>query len=577
VAIRALISRHFEELLGKVEAAASPHRYAVLRRKLVLIMVAVAVLPLAIMSLINFQQYQNSLSRELQNPMRVLLGKTRSAFEFFLAERTATVSFVAAAYSFKDLSDERELNRIFQVVKQKFEGFVDLGLLAANGTQVSYAGPYKLKGKDYSEQPWFNEVVFKGRYLSDIFLGFRHFPHLVIAVQHLAEDGSYWILRATIDTRQFDRLIASAGLEPDMDMFLVNRAGVLQTASLNYGKVLDKLPFEMPPTSYETSVRPFRDSAGRDLFMAYTYLPDTEYVLMALKPRSSALKTWYTMRTDLVAIFLAGVLFILVAAYKLMGLLIRRLQESDERRELALRQMEHTQKLSSIGRLAAGVAHEVNNPLAIINEKAGLMKDLMAMRQDFPDRDRYSGLIDAILRSVDRCRGITHRMLGFARQMDVKIENLDVNEVLRETVSFLEKEATYRNIALDMNLTDGLPVIASDRGQLQQVFLNIVNNAFAAVIDKEGKISVTTWEKDPETLGISIQDNGCGMNDETLKHIFEPFFTTKKGTGTGLGLSITYGIVKRLGGDIAVQSRPGQGTAFTIFLPRTAPDGVSKT
>ncbi len=574
---RQYISRHFDELLGKVEAAASPTRYAVLRRKLVLIMVAVAVLPLSIMSVINFEQYQNSLSRELQSPMRVLLNKTRSAFEFFLAERTATVSFVAAAYSFEDLADEHEINRIFQVVKQKFEGFVDLGLIAANGTQVSYAGPYKLKGKDYSEQSWFNEVIFKGRYVSDVFLGFRHFPHLVIAVQHLTEDGSYWVLRATIDTRQFDRLIASAGLEPDMDMFLVNRNGVLQTTSLNYGKVLERLPFEMPGATFETNVRTFTDPEGRDLFMAYTYFPETEYALMAVKPRTSALKTWYTMRTDLVAIFLLGVLFILVAAYKLMGVLIRRLQESDERRELALRQMEHTQKLSSIGRLAAGVAHEVNNPLAIINEKAGLMKDLMGMKADLPDKERYTGLIDAIIRSVERCRGITHRMLGFARQMDVKIENIDVNEVLKETVSFLEKEATYRNIELAMNLADPLPFIASDRGQLQQVFLNIVNNAFAAVADQEGRISVTTWEKGPDTVGISIQDNGCGMNDDTLKHIFEPFFTTKKGSGTGLGLSITYGIVKRLGGDIAVQSKPGQGTMFTIFLPRTAPDGASKS
>ena len=126
-------------------------------------------------------------------------------------------------------------------------------------------------------------------------------------------------------------------------------------------------------------------------------------------------------------------------------------------------------------------------------------------------------------------------------------------------------------------LAETLPLIASDRGQLQQVFLNIVNNAFAAVPDQEGRIAVTTWEKDPETVGISIQDNGCGMTDETLKHIFEPFFTTKKGTGTGLGLSITYGIVKRLGGDIAVQSKPGQGTMFTIFLPKTTPDGACKT
>jgi len=112
-----------------------------------------------------------------------------------------------------------------------------------------------------------------------------------------------------------------------------------------------------------------------------------------------------------------------------------------------------------------------------------------------------------------------------------------------------------------------LPRINSDRSQLQQVFLNLFNNALAAVADG-GFISLTTWEKDLDTVGVSIQDNGCGMSDETLKHIFEPFFTTKKGKGTGLGLSITYGIIKRLGGDISVDSEQGVGTTLTITLPK---------
>jgi two-component system NtrC family sensor kinase len=114
--------------------------------------------------------------------------------------------------------------------------------------------------------------------------------------------------------------------------------------------------------------------------------------------------------------------------------------------------------------------------------------------------------------------------------------------------------------------------IASDRGQLQQAFLNLLNNAFAAT-DDGGTVSVVSWEKDIDTVGVTIQDTGHGMSEDTLKHIFEPFFTTKKkGHGTGLGLPITYGIVKRLGGDIEVQSKVGQGTRFTIFLPKKLSD-----
>jgi two-component system, NtrC family, sensor kinase len=197
------------------------------------------------------------------------------------------------------------------------------------------------------------------------------------------------------------------------------------------------------------------------------------------------------------------------------------------------------------------------------------MRDLIEFTPNFPDREKFLSLTDSIVQSVERCRAITHRLLGFARRMDVQVEVLELNEVLREVMGFLEKEALHRNIDVRLQLAGDLPRIASDRGQLQQVFLNILNNAFQAV-DDGGFVTITSWDRDFNTVGVSVQDNGKGMSEETLKHIFEPFFTTKKGSGTGLGLSITYGIVKKLGGDIEVHSKEGQGTTFTVFLPKQA-------
>jgi len=211
--------------------------------------------------------------------------------------------------------------------------------------------------------------------------------------------------------------------------------------------------------------------------------------------------------------------------------------------------------------------------MAIINEKAGLIKDLIECREGFPDRDRFISLTDSILHSVDRVRGITHRLLGFARRMDVKFEMLSLNDLLKEVLSFLEREAFLRRIDVRLQLAEDLPKISSDWGQLQQVFLNILNNAFEAVEDG-GKVVVTTWVPNPETVAASIRDNGKGMSQETMRHIFEPFFTTKVGYGTGLGLSITYGIVKKLGGDIQVESREGEGTTFTVVLPLEARGGA---
>jgi two-component system NtrC family sensor kinase len=165
--------------------------------------------------------------------------------------------------------------------------------------------------------------------------------------------------------------------------------------------------------------------------------------------------------------------------------------------------------------------------------------------------------------------------LGFARRIEVQFEILDLNEVLKEVIGFLEREALYRNVMIHLHLADDLPKISSDRGQLHQVFLNILVNAIAAV-DDGGEISITTWDLTPDRVAAAIQDNGHGMSEETQKQIFEPFFTTKKGYGTGLGLPITYGIIKKLGGDIQVQSQEGQGTTFTVYLyknPKTVSGG----
>lgn len=554
------------------EEGSTRKRYSLLRRNMIILMILVTIIPLFFMALVNYHQYQTTLRDEIVNPMPVLVNKTKHSFELFLAERLSAVSFIASAYSYEKLTNEAELNRVFRAMKREFGGFVDLGLIDESGAQVSYVGPYDLKGKNYSEQSWFHETQVRGGYVSDVFMGFRGFPHIVMAVLNSSESSRGWILRATIDTDRFHDLIGSMGLDARTDAFLINKRGVLQTSSKWYGAVLDKLPFALPPPSFEANVLEVKDPDGRDMFMAYTHFAHAPYILVVLKPKGAVLHSWYTLKSELFFLFVTSVLVIFLVVFKLTDLMVRRMRECDERREAAFREIEHTHKLSSIGRLAAGVAHEINNPMAIINEKAGLMRDLIDLKPEFPDREKFLALVNAVLQSVHRCRSITHRLLGFARRMEVQIEVLDLNEVIQETATFLEKEALYRKIQIKLQLDLSLPRIASDRGQLQQVFLNILNNALAAVADG-GQITVTTRQGDEESNVVVIQDNGCGMSESTLQHIFEPFFTTRKGKGTGLGLPITYGIVKKLGGDIEVQSQEGVGTTFTITLPQKAGEG----
>ncbi|MFC2085030.1 ATP-binding protein [Bacteroidota bacterium] len=545
----------------------SPERYRVLRRNLIILMILVTVLPLSFMAAINYYQYQKSLKAEIINPLNVLTNKTKRSFELFLEERQSTVRFIASAYSYKELSDTKTMNFVLGVLKKEFEGFVDLGLIDRDGIQVSYAGPYTFLGKDYSQQSWFHEVLVEDVHISDVFMGYRKFPHIAIAVLNLTNEGNSWILRATIDTKKFDALIATMELDHQSDAFLVNNQGILQTNSRFYGKLLEPCLLSIPKGGYGTFVSEEVDNEDRDIFVAYSHFVEPEYTLVVVKPSSLILKTWFTFRTEIFFIYMGSLIIIVLLVFKLTDIQVNHIKEADEKRELAFREIEHSQKLSSIGRLAAGVAHEINNPLAIINQKAGLMNDLISGGIDFPKKTKFIELTDSIIKSVDRCSTITHRLLGFARRMEVEYQELDVNDIIKEVNGFLEKEALHRNIEVELELYEDLPHISADRGQLQQAFLNILSNGFAAVQDG-GHITIRTWEQDETTIGIFFQDNGCGMSEEELNHIFEPFFTTKKGYGTGLGLPITYGIIKKMGGTIKAQSEHGEGSIFKIYLPK---------
>ncbi len=561
------------EVLNPEGDEAIEGRYKRLRRNILFLMLVVSLVPLTIMAVINYNEYQRTLRREMVEPLRGLASKAAHSLDLYLDERLSAIRFLAYAYSLEELSNENNLKHVFWALSSQYRGFVDLGLIDEKGIQIGYCGPYNLKGKNYSDQAWFHETVLKGVYVSEVFLGYRRFPHVAIAVKRLKENGRFWIVRATIDTKRFEDVIYSMDLDPSSDAFLVNSKGILQTSSRLYGKVLGKCPLNISLPAVGTQVITAKGPNGEELMVAYAPLSHADYVLLVVRTGASVLRSWYSLKKEMLIVFLLGILGIIIASLRLTNLMVKRIQAADIRREAAFRELQHSQKLSSIGRLAAGVAHEINNPMAIINEKAGLMKDLLETCGEFEYKERFSTLLDDILKAVDRTKTITHRLLGFAKRMEVRFEELQLNEVIKEVLGFLEKEALYKNVEIRLQLDENLPRIYSDRGQLQQVFLNLLTNALEAVEEK-GLITITSWQDGPDRVAVSVQDNGRGMSKETMEHIFEPFFTTKREYGTGLGLSITYGIVKKLGGDIHVTSQESVGTTFTVFLPLRSKDAM---
>jgi two-component system NtrC family sensor kinase len=542
--------------------------YRTLRRSVVVATATVALVPLIITTAINYVQYREALQAEAVQPMARLTLNTKRSLELFLSERRSALTFLVYERPFSDLCSEQSLMRMISNLNRSLEvgAFVDLGVIDDRGDQLCYSGPYELEGRNYLDQDWFHEVARLGTYTSDVFLGYRNLPHFAIATRHDRDDGGFYILRATIDADMLSEQILTAGLNPNDDVFLINRDGILQSPSRRYGEILH--PFPMPVPHFSPSVEDIEivDSQGEKVFMSSAYIASSPFILIHVKPAREAMGRWFSLRSELIGFLLVSAALILGVVLWGSGLLIRRMREADERRTALYHHVEYSNKLASIGRLAAGVAHEINNPLAIINEKAGLVLDLVKVDPDIKQQDRLVAAVDSILKSVQRCKKVTHRLLGFARHMDVTTETIDLESLLREVLGFLEKEAEYRDLKVSFEIQPELPTITSDRGQLQQVFLNILNNAVSAV-SQGGKIGIEIAREGADRVAVTVADDGVGIPREHLERIFEPFFTTKEGSGTGLGLSITYGIVKKLGGEIRVDSTVGEGTRFTVALP----------
>jgi signal transduction histidine kinase len=550
------------------DALVSQRRY---RRILITSVAAVslvAILPLLIMTGLNYYQYQQAFRAELTRPMVRFTANGKQSLESFLSERLSALELVIRERPFRDLRDAEQLNRVLVNMKQSFGGFVDLGVIDERGIQISYAGPFRLAGKNYRDHDWFHDVGVRGVHISDVFLGYRNLPHFVLAVQRDPVMGPEFVLRATIDTEVINRLVRSlaASLRPSGDAFIINSEGVLQTPSRLYGSVMERPPLPALPYSTDVEVIELEDDNGEPLIVSYVQIERSPFTLVLLSPRGMMQGGWVSLRRELLGFLAISIVLILAVVVGGSTYMVNRARDSDLKRAALYHKMEYTNKLAAIGRLGAGVAHEINNPLSIITEKGGLLKDLLTMSEEVPPKEKLVDLVQSVLKAADRCGGITHRLLGFAKHMDVQRETINLDVLLHEVLGFLEKEASYRNLRVDFNYPEEPPTIVSDRGQLQQIFLNIINNAFAAVEDG-GHIEIGIERVRADAVAVTIADDGVGIPADQLTHIFDPFFTTKKGAGTGLGLSITYGIVQKLGGQIGVKSKLGEGTTFTVTLP----------
>jgi len=547
-------------------------RYTSLKIRIVLIDVLLSMVPLFIVITISYFWFQKILKDDFYKQLNWEIQNTKQTIEFFVEERLSVLRFITSSYTYEQLSDQKLLTETFARFKKEFGGLVDFGIIDSGGIQRSYTGPYNLAGKNYSTQEWFQEVIIRSYYVSDAFTGYRKIPHFAIAIKReIPEKGTFWILRATINIDTLQKYVNTFNLRSNDDIFIINQERILQTPSKFHGDVLEKYTAHMTIPGQEILIQELQTSGDDCKICGFATIKHSPWILVTVIRSTPYARIPSIFRNELFFITLGSILLGLIFTIVMANTVVNRIRLSDHEREEAIAQSEHAGKMASIGRLAAGVAHEINNPLAIINEKAGLMKDLLELSENLEQyKEKFIGLISGISDSVTRCTTITHRLLGFSRRMEISQDAIDINDAVQEVIGFLEKEILYRNIHLELNLQKNLPKIITDKGQVQQVILNIINNAMDA-LKENGHINFTTYAKDDKFIGVAIKDNGSGIPKENLKHIFEPFYSTKeKGKGTGLGLSISYGIVQKLGGTILVESEINKGTTFIIEIPINA-------
>ena len=551
--------------------------YRSLTRKMILTIMIVSFTPLILVGSIILYRFHVSYHEKVEAHLQELVLKHKQTIDSFLKEKLGDIRLQAETFCFEELKDASFLQDRLDMLQQSFGPvFVDLGVVNSQGLQVAYAGPFRLGEALYFEADWFKKAMKTRYFISDVFLGLRGLPHFIVAVRDNWM-GDPWILRATIDFVAFNDFVKNIRIGETGFAYILNREGKFQTKPF-FDITQKNEPYrdflkikEDDPRKVHTVER--KDDSGKMIIYVASFLKDGDWLLVYQQNHRDAYMDLYRTIILAITIIVFGAFGIVFAALFLSKRMVNRIAMADREKEMMDKQIIETAKLASVGKLAAGIAHEISNPVAIMVEEAGWIKDLLE-EEEFSKSENlneFERALKQIKTQGQRCKEITHKLLSFARKTDSRVQETQVNDLVKELVSLSEQRAKYSKITIHKNLEDNLPITYMAQSEMQQILLNLINNSVDAMEKNGGELTINTYSEG-DVIGIKVSDNGPGIPEANLSRIFEPFFTTKPlGKGTGLGLSICYGIIQKMGGRIDVESVIDSGTTFRIQLPVKGP------
>lgn len=539
-----------------------------LKTRLILGLVLGFLLPNVLLSAYFHYQFTYTLKNTAKLNLEAVAESQKSTMDLYLQERVVNLNNFFYSKEFSLAPTQETMNHYLNSLKRFSDSFIDVGFFDTKGIQIGYAGPFPfLQGKDYSKEEWYKALVAdtKSYMISDSYLGIRKIPHFTIAVRQVL-DGQNYVIRASLDPEKLYVFLRSISPNKEVGTILINKDGHYQVTDFSHVSIHGKSDF-VPPTDTASGVE---ESMQEDkaYLIAYSWLKEIDWVLLARQPVAAAQAGMNQARQILTVSFGLLALVVALIIYWTIDKLVEDGRKMAEKGQQLQEMLAHASKLASIGELAAGVAHEINNPLAIIMATSGVIRDML--NPEF-ELDHSPEAINRELTVIDsaanRAKGITRKLQDMGKTRVPYSTTCDINTILEDVVGRLKKvEFKSKNIDIQTHFTPDLPKILAETDPLSQVFTNILINAADAITEK-GTITITT-EMSDGMISIAITDTGKGIPPENLQRIFNPFFTTKGGgRGTGLGLSIAASIVKYCGGTIKVTSTLGAGSSFTVLLP----------
>ena len=548
--------------------------YQELSRKIKILILVISFFPFILTTGFLFYRFNLTYTEKIQAHVSELVQKHTQNIDTFLSEKLGNIRYLA--YQLENNSTksiELFLKTNLELLETEYpDSFTDIGIVDGNGIQIAYEGPFNLKNADYKNAEWFQNAIQKPFYISDVFAGLRGHPHFIIAVK-VRIDGMEHILRATINFAGFNSMVENIQIGKTGIAYILNADGRLQTkADIRIDPTIIASLVDYKNPESRTIITEKQDPAGTRYLYAISTLKNIDWSVVFRQDVRDAFSELRKTQMLTLVLMMAGCIAVIAVAFTLPRYIIKLISSAETKSEAMNRQVIESGKLASIGELAAGIAHEINNPVAIMVEEAGWIEDLLEDEdlKETKNLVEFKRALKQINTQGKRCKEITHKLLSFARKTDSTINDVAVNDAIREMVSLTAQMARYNNVIIETKLEDNLPFVRISPSELQQVMLNLINNAIDAMEKTGGTLTIETRKSRIEQnhIAISIEDTGPGIPKENLDRIFNPFFTTKAvGKGTGLGLSICYGLVQKMGGKIEVSSQVGVGTQFRIFIP----------